>query len=359
MKNVLLITFCMCSPLFAQDTLTTALRSELVPIQPLLAEEQQGGKYSIVGTVIDQSTREPIANAKVAVLGTKSIATTSADGQYTVSTNSEGIFQLKAEADGYEPQILNNVYFKEGKNGGGFFALQKVSQGPPLDFVPVDVQPQLLSSNNPAPVYPEEARKQKIEGTVWVKMWIDKKGNARRVEILKSDAEIFNQASIDAAMKWKFSPAMLKGEPVDVWVSIPFKFKLSKDIVKSEELDKQPVPQKMINPKYPESARKLHLVGEFFLNVTIDEQGNVINAIVQRLNVTDNRGIKIEKLSENERKNISDKTYTSIEEMKLEAERAVQQWKFSPGMKGGKAVKTTVILPVKYALEEKKEGKKK
>jgi TonB family protein len=68
------------------------------------------------------------------------------------------------------------------------------------------------------------SRRQK--GTVWVKLWVDEKGNVREATVLKSDAEILNQPSIDAAMKWKFEPAILKGQPVDVWVTIPFKFKL-------------------------------------------------------------------------------------------------------------------------------------
>ncbi|MDD8018594.1 MAG: TonB family protein [Bacteroidota bacterium] len=225
MRKLFLISTFVCTALFAQDTLSTAFRVEPVPSQPLLAEEQQNGKCSIIGSVIDQSTREPIGNAKITVLGTKFRATTSVDGQYTISTTNEGVFQLKAEAEGYEPQIMNNVYFGEGKKPGGFFTLQKTSQEP-ADFVQVEKMPQFIPGDNPAPSYPEEARKQKIEGMVWVKIWVDKKGSAHKAVVLKSDAEIFNQPSIDAAMKWKFSPAILKGEPVDVWVSIPFKFKL-------------------------------------------------------------------------------------------------------------------------------------
>jgi len=44
---------------------------------------------------------------------------------------------------------------------------------------------------------------------------------------LKSDAELFNQPAIDAAMKWKFTPAIMNNGPVAVWVSIPFKFRLN------------------------------------------------------------------------------------------------------------------------------------
>jgi len=62
---------------------------------------------------------------------------------------------------------------------------------------------------------------------VWVKIWVDKEGKAKKAQIIKSDAELFNQAAIDAAMQWVFTPAVMNNGPVAVWVSIPFKFKLN------------------------------------------------------------------------------------------------------------------------------------
>jgi protein TonB len=76
------------------------------------------------------------------------------------------------------------------------------------------------------PKYPEAAKRDKIMGTVWTKLWVDKTGRVVQVAVTKSDNELFNQAAIDAAEQWTFKPAMVKGEPVDVWVSLPFKFAL-------------------------------------------------------------------------------------------------------------------------------------
>ncbi len=99
--------------------------------------------------------------------------------------------------------------------------------GPPPDFVPVEKQPQPIPGNNPAPVYPEIARRAGVEGTVWVKIWVDKDGNAKKAVILKSDAPLFDEPAKEAAMKWKFTPAIMNNGPVAVWVSIPFKFRLN------------------------------------------------------------------------------------------------------------------------------------
>jgi outer membrane biosynthesis protein TonB len=46
--------------------------------------------------------------------------------------------------------------------------------------------------------------------------------------IIKSDNEIFNQPSLDAAMKFEFIPAAKNNKAVSMWVVVPFKFKLDK-----------------------------------------------------------------------------------------------------------------------------------
>lgn len=96
--------------------------------------------------------------------------------------------------------------------------------GPPPDFVPVEKAP--VPVKQVTPIYPELAQRAQMEGTVWVKIWVDKEGKAKKAVVLKSDAEIFNEAAINAAMQWVFTPAIMNNGPVAVWVSIPFRFKL-------------------------------------------------------------------------------------------------------------------------------------
>ncbi|HOZ22000.1 MAG TPA: energy transducer TonB [bacterium] len=98
-------------------------------------------------------------------------------------------------------------------------------EAPPPDFVPFEKEPQVIRRIEP--VYPELARKAGLEGTVWVKLWVDKEGKVKDVVILKSASEIFNQPAIDAAKQWIFTPAMMKTGPVSVWISLSFNFKLN------------------------------------------------------------------------------------------------------------------------------------
>ncbi|MBI5473241.1 MAG: TonB family protein [Ignavibacteriae bacterium] len=101
---------------------------------------------------------------------------------------------------------------------------QQEETAPPDSLAP-DVQPTLTSRANP--VYPEEAVRTGVEGTVWVKIWVSAHGEAKQVVVLKSTNALFNESAIDAARKFAFTPAYIKEKPVDCWVSVPFKFKLA------------------------------------------------------------------------------------------------------------------------------------
>jgi len=76
------------------------------------------------------------------------------------------------------------------------------------------------------PIYPDSARKARLEGEVWVKIWVTQNGGVKKVLVTKSSASIFNQPAIDAAWKFVFTPAILDGKPIDVWVVFPFHFRL-------------------------------------------------------------------------------------------------------------------------------------
>jgi TonB family protein len=79
------------------------------------------------------------------------------------------------------------------------------------------------------PVYPDNAFKNKIEGKVILKALIGKGGKVNRVVLISSTNTIFNDASINALKKWAFEPAMMNGKYVEVWVQVPFIFKLKKE----------------------------------------------------------------------------------------------------------------------------------
>ena len=91
-----------------------------------------------------------------------------------------------------------------------------------------DVQrPEALQTTQP--VYPEEARKEKLEGITVVKTVIDEQGIVRDPSIETSSGHAsLDQAALDAVSTWRFKPATLKGKPVAVHYSITIRFTTDK-----------------------------------------------------------------------------------------------------------------------------------
>jgi TonB family protein len=94
----------------------------------------------------------------------------------------------------------------------------------PQDSGPYEKAPTVLKKVDPD--YPKEALKDSLEGSVMVKVRVNASGRVIHARIVASDNVIFNNAALKAARKWIFTPAILKGKPVNVWVSIPFHFSL-------------------------------------------------------------------------------------------------------------------------------------
>ena len=76
-----------------------------------------------------------------------------------------------------------------------------------------------------APVYPPEAMKAGIQGTVVLSVLVGKDGLVKDTRVTTSIPAL-DAAATDAVRKWVFKPAKNDGKPVAVWVSIPIKFTL-------------------------------------------------------------------------------------------------------------------------------------
>ena len=115
-----------------------------------------------------------------------------------------------------------------------------------------DVPPSLLKTAYPS--YPDEANKLGIEATVMLSLLINDEGAVKETTVLpvdpntkdavaeaklegeaiqKMDKEkltemraAFEKSASEAAMKWKFKPAMLREKPVKARVAVPVRFKL-------------------------------------------------------------------------------------------------------------------------------------
>jgi TonB family protein len=110
-----------------------------------------------------------------------------------------------------------------GNMGGGDFALGGGGgrNGP---ATAVDQRPALL--NNPSPRYTEEARKNKIQGTVIARVLINTDGSVKQVRITRGLPDGLDEMAIQAAYQMRFRPAMKSGQPVSFWQSVQIEFNL-------------------------------------------------------------------------------------------------------------------------------------
>ncbi len=110
---------------------------------------------------------------------------------------------------------------------GGYYAAPAIETIPsPTEFISSDKQPQPLTMT-PAR-YPEMARKAGMEGTVWLLVYIDKRGRVKKVIVDQpSGGEIgFEEAAVEAAWLGEWEPAKQNNKPIGLWVRYPVRFRL-------------------------------------------------------------------------------------------------------------------------------------
>ena len=82
--------------------------------------------------------------------------------------------------------------------------------------------------NNPAPAYPEEARRQGEQGRVLVRVLVNTLGTVDQIMLRKSSGyPQLDQSAIDTVKTWRFVPAQRAGgSSVAAWVVVPILFSL-------------------------------------------------------------------------------------------------------------------------------------
>ena len=100
---------------------------------------------------------------------------------------------------------------------------------PEIEVMPyyrVEVKPVPISI--PKPEYPDLAIKTGIEGQAVVTAMVDIDGSIEIAQILKSSGnQMLDEAALVAARQARFTPAKQQDNFVRVWVSIPYRFKLT------------------------------------------------------------------------------------------------------------------------------------
>lgn len=85
------------------------------------------------------------------------------------------------------------------------------------------------ASANPAPRYPEFARRNGWQGIVLVRVTVTSNGRAKSVSVFRgSGYAILDQAALDSVRRWLFHPRMSGGLAVESTIEVPVTFSLRK-----------------------------------------------------------------------------------------------------------------------------------
>jgi TonB family protein len=109
------------------------------------------------------------------------------------------------------PPASGNKDRDVGNKAGGPEALIRIRQGGNVAAA------KLL--NKVPPIYPEKAREERIQGTVHLHAIIGKDGNITHLRIVTGACSLA-QSALDAVQKWRYSPTLLQGQPVEVDTTI-------------------------------------------------------------------------------------------------------------------------------------------
>lgn len=104
-------------------------------------------------------------------------------------------------------------------------ALPDAPPGPPP--APVHITHIRARDHNP-PIYPDRARRDELEGTVWLKLAVSPSGRVETVTLLRSSGHrILDDAALSAARLWQLYPAEQDGRPVAGWAEVEIPFRLT------------------------------------------------------------------------------------------------------------------------------------
>ena len=81
--------------------------------------------------------------------------------------------------------------------------------------------------DNPKPVYPPISRREREQGKVLLRVYVEASGAAGKVELGSSSGyERLDKSALAAVSRWRFVPARQGAEAVAAWVTVPIIFSL-------------------------------------------------------------------------------------------------------------------------------------
>ncbi len=207
------------------------------------------------------------------------------------------------EGEAVASQVIIPFNFK---GTGREATIEVASHNKVVDKAPVALR-------QPTPELPSELRNER--GEAKLKLTVDEHGYVAEVDVLESSNEELSIAAREAALQWKFKPAIKDGAAVASTVVQPFSFNgglLTADL----PVDSMPVVKRSKAPKLPEALAQVQ--GFVKVRLNLDAQGNVTSASC---------------------------TKSSHDELVAPTVEAAKEWSFKPAVRDGEKVPSSVVVP--------------
>jgi TonB family protein len=141
------------------------------------------------------------------------------DGGLVVYEHGKIIFQQTAPTSGAG-------HFSQSTAGAELSSAEKTGIAPPGDAV--SLSPEAASAyliRRVEPVYPEEARRQNIEGEVHLEALVGTDGSVEVLRLISGDSKLA-QAAADAVRQWQFRPYISRGKTEQFNTQLTVSFRL-------------------------------------------------------------------------------------------------------------------------------------
>jgi protein TonB len=124
---------------------------------------------------------------------------------------------------GFAVGVGNTVYGRAGERAADPAAVRPYAGGA-VPAARLSAQPRPLDV--PAIAYPPDARRDGVEGQVVLVLRVDATGAVRGVRVVSAPAPDLARAAEEGARRFRFSPALLEGEPVETEIRFTYTFLL-------------------------------------------------------------------------------------------------------------------------------------
>lgn len=225
----------------------------------------------------------------------------------------------------------------------GVYGRQELFEGP-IRAIGEIKAPRLIKRVDP--VYPEDARKARVEGVVILEATTNIHGRVRALRVLRS-IPMLDQAAMDAVRKWIYEPMIINEKPREMIFTTTVTFVLEEGKLKAKaEMTKdrggivlrgkplritseiqRPKMIKQVDAVYPQIARQARVGGTVIVEATTDIYGRVQDVKILR----------------------------SIPLLDQAAVDAVKQWVYEPFLVNGKPREVSFTVAVVFDLEKDKD----